>query len=128
VAGVLAMSSVVPGRPSARVRNRPLLAGLVRMGPGWRGPARPALLSPLLSDAHAFQVREGRVRGNVRRSCRRTCGRPSVDERWQMVATEPELRPRRLVGWRGVHLVYRGRVESGVTCQTCPSGSAKVAA
>jgi hypothetical protein len=59
VAGVLAMSSVVPGRPSARVRNRPLLAGLVRMGPGWRGPARPALLSPLLSDAHAFQVREG---------------------------------------------------------------------
>jgi hypothetical protein len=55
VAGVLAMSSVVPGRPSARVRNRPLLAGLVRMGPGWRGPARPALLS----DAHAFQVREG---------------------------------------------------------------------
>jgi hypothetical protein len=40
--GVLAMSSVVPGRPSARVRNRPLLAGLVRMGPGWRGPARPA--------------------------------------------------------------------------------------
>jgi hypothetical protein len=34
--------------------NRPPLAGLVRMGPGWRGPARPALLS----DAHAFQVRE----------------------------------------------------------------------
>jgi len=24
------------------------------MGPGWRGPARPALLS----DAHAFEVRE----------------------------------------------------------------------
>ena len=44
-----------------------------------------------------------------------------------MVATEPELRPRRLVGWRSIQLVYRGRVESGVTCQTCPSGSAKVA-
>jgi hypothetical protein len=54
----LTFCSVDPGMGSAPVRNRPPLAGLVRMGPGWRGPAPPALLSRLLSDAHAFQVRE----------------------------------------------------------------------